>query len=195
MIEQDGTTEEQAESKQLTLSELSERLTDKQRTFAKEYILDLNATQAAKRAGYSEKTAVDIGCENLKKPNITQYIDALRNDLFSATGITAAKVVMEHKKAAFTGMGQFLDGWDMEKDWNDLPEDAKDILSEVTVTRTVNEDGSRTVERVQMKRVSKTESLKEISKILGIYAPTKSENTVEASVNHTADIDLDEYLK
>lgn len=50
-------------------------LTDKQRLFCEEYLIDLNATQAAIRAGYSEKTARKIGSENLSKPDIRAYIE------------------------------------------------------------------------------------------------------------------------
>ena len=50
-------------------------LTDKQRKFCDEYLVDLNATQAAIRAGYSKKTANVIGHENLTKPYIREYID------------------------------------------------------------------------------------------------------------------------
>ena len=50
------------------------KLTAKQRRFCDEYLIDLNATQAAIRAGYSEKTAKSIGQENLTKPDIKEYI-------------------------------------------------------------------------------------------------------------------------
>lgn len=50
-------------------------LTLKQKRFCEEYLIDLNATQAAIRAGYSKKTAYAIGWENLKKPYIRKYID------------------------------------------------------------------------------------------------------------------------
>lgn len=50
------------------------KLTPKQKAFADEYIICGNATQAAKKAGYSEKTAHVIGGENLKKPAISAYI-------------------------------------------------------------------------------------------------------------------------
>ncbi len=50
-------------------------MTAKQRRFCDEYLIDLNATQAAIRAGYSEKTARNIACENLAKPYIREYID------------------------------------------------------------------------------------------------------------------------
>lgn len=51
-------------------------LTDKQKRFCDEYLIDCNATQAAIRAGYSERTARSIGQENLTKPVIRAYIDA-----------------------------------------------------------------------------------------------------------------------
>lgn len=51
------------------------KLTAKQKRFCDEYLIDLNATQAAIRAGYSEKTANRIGTENLSKPVIREYID------------------------------------------------------------------------------------------------------------------------
>ena len=51
------------------------KLTAKQQRFCDEYLIDLNATQAAIRAGYSKKTAYSIANENLMKPEIKKYID------------------------------------------------------------------------------------------------------------------------
>ena len=51
------------------------KLTPKQQRFCDEYLIDMNATQAAIRAGYSEKTARQIATENLSKPSIREYID------------------------------------------------------------------------------------------------------------------------
>ncbi len=56
------------------------KLTDKQEMFCKEYIIDLNATQAAIRAGYSEKTANEQGCQNLAKLSIQERIAELKED-------------------------------------------------------------------------------------------------------------------
>lgn len=53
---------------------MSNKLTGKQRMFVKEYLKDLNATQAAIRAGYSNKCAQEIGWENLRKPKIQDEI-------------------------------------------------------------------------------------------------------------------------
>lgn len=51
------------------------KMTPKQKLFCDEYLIDLNATQAAIRAGYSKKTAKQIGQENLTKPDIKEYIE------------------------------------------------------------------------------------------------------------------------
>ncbi|HWD14164.1 MAG TPA: terminase small subunit [Pseudochrobactrum sp.] len=57
------------------------RLTTKQERFVTEYLVDLNATQAAIRAGYSEKTARQTGSENLSKPDIADAIADAHNKI------------------------------------------------------------------------------------------------------------------
>ncbi len=69
------------------------KLTSKQELFCKEYLIDLNATQAAIRAGYSEKTACAIGTENLRKPNIALFIQEAMTERSESTGITADYVL------------------------------------------------------------------------------------------------------
>lgn len=53
-------------------------MTPKQEAFCREYVIDLNATQAAIRSGYSEKTAGAVGFENLKKPEIQKKVEELK---------------------------------------------------------------------------------------------------------------------
>jgi phage terminase small subunit len=69
------------------------KLTDKQELFAREYLKDLNATQAAIRAGYSEKTAKEVGYENLTKPHILELVAELKAQRVEQTGIDAAYVL------------------------------------------------------------------------------------------------------
>lgn len=69
------------------------KLTDKQKRFIEEYLVDLNATQAAIRAGYSEKTAYSIGEENLKKPVIKQAIEEAQLNRSSRVQITQDDVI------------------------------------------------------------------------------------------------------
>lgn len=78
------------------------KLTDKQKRFCEEYLIDLNATQAALRAGYSKRTAYSIGDENLKKPEIQNYLSELMKKRSERTGIKADDVINELKSVAFT---------------------------------------------------------------------------------------------
>ncbi len=68
-------------------------LTAKQARFVEEFLIDSNATQAAVRAGYSEKTAYSVGHENLKKPEVATAIQAAQTALSERLEVTADRVV------------------------------------------------------------------------------------------------------
>jgi phage terminase small subunit len=84
----------------------TDKLTDKQQRFIDEYLSNgFNATQAAISAGYSEKTARSIGCENLTKPNIRAAVDArLAESAMSANEVLAR--LADHARGS---MADFLD--------------------------------------------------------------------------------------
>lgn len=75
-------------------------VTPKQEKFCVEYLIDLNATQAAIRAGYSKRTAYSIGNEILKKPEIKSRINELRSQEFKKSIMTAEEVEARLSKAA-----------------------------------------------------------------------------------------------
>ena len=76
-------------------------MTNKQARFVEEYLIDLNATQAAIRAGYSPNTAQEIGAENLKKPMIKAAVDAAMAERSTRTGVNQDRVVRELARIAF----------------------------------------------------------------------------------------------
>jgi phage terminase small subunit len=76
------------------------QLTAKQQMFVKEYLCDLNATQAAIRAGYSTKRADAIGHENLRKPEIAAAIQTEMDKRAAAVDITAERVLKEIARMA-----------------------------------------------------------------------------------------------
>lgn len=71
------------------------KLTPKQAAFVHEYMIDLNATQAAIRAGYKEKTAYQTGAENLRKPQIQQAIQEARDAREKRSMITVEWVLAQ----------------------------------------------------------------------------------------------------
>lgn len=76
------------------------KLTAKQEMFCKEYLVDLNATQAAIRAGYSVKTAAVTGCENLIKPNIAERIQILFDTRSAKVELNSEWVLRNLEKVA-----------------------------------------------------------------------------------------------
>ncbi len=76
-------------------------LTDKQKRFVEEYLIDLNATQAAIRAGYSEKTARAIACENLTKLDVQNAISESMKTRSERTKVTQDRVIEELARIAF----------------------------------------------------------------------------------------------
>lgn len=77
-------------------------LTDKQARFVDEYLVDMNATQAAIRAGYSEKTAEQIGHQLLKKTSVAEAVAEKQRKLAEKTGVTVERIVAELAKIGFS---------------------------------------------------------------------------------------------
>ena len=81
-------------------------LTQKQQRFVDEYLVDLNATQAAIRAGYSQKTAYSIGAENLQKPLMRTAIAARQRETARNLTLSREDVVAGlHREATLGGAG------------------------------------------------------------------------------------------
>lgn len=81
------------------------KLTAKQQRFCDEYLIDLNATQAAIRAGYSKKTAYAIGNENLNKPDLKKYIEQRMAEKEAAL-IADQNEVMKYLTSVLRGKSQ-----------------------------------------------------------------------------------------
>lgn len=80
---------------------MAAKLTPKQRRFVDEYLIDLNATQAAIRAGYSPRTANRIGAENLSKLDIQKEIETRQKEREQRTEITQDRVLRELANIGF----------------------------------------------------------------------------------------------
>lgn len=138
-------------------------MTKKQKIFCEEYLIDLNATQAAIRAGYSSDTAKEIGCENLTKPNIRTYIDKAMAERSKRTGVNSDRVVMELAKIAFVNATDVIDTKTATVKETALPEDTAAIQS--VKVKTFGEDG---LER-EIKMADKMKALELLGKHLGMF--------------------------
>jgi phage terminase small subunit len=117
------------------------KLTGKQERFCKEYVIDFNATRSAKAAGYSTKTAMEMGYENLGKPQIQAEIARLTKKTTENLEVTAERVVAELAKMGLTKkdtLGDFtLDSKDKLK--------ALEMLARHTGTFNNDESGKATI--------------------------------------------------
>lgn len=138
-------------------------MTKKQKMFIEEYLIDLNATQAAIRAGYSPSTAKDIGCENLAKPNIRAHIDQALAERSKRTGVNADRVVEELAKVAFVNASDIINAEDATLRADAAPEDTAAIQS--VKVKTFGEDG---LER-EIKMADKLKALELLGKHLGMF--------------------------
>lgn len=141
-------------------------MTQKQKKFIEEYLIDLNATQAAIRAGYSPDSAKEIGCENLTKPNIRACIDKEMAERSKRTGVNADRVVMELAKLAFVNAADVINTEDATLREDALVEDTAAIQSvKVKVIPTQNGEG---IER-EIKMADKIKALELLGKHLGMF--------------------------
>lgn len=109
-------------------------LTEKQKRFVAEYLVDLNATQAAIRAGYSKKNADKIGHELLGKTRVSDAIQEAMNERSSRTEITQDMVIQELAAIGFSRATDYVriqDGIVLIKDTDGLTDAQKSAIASI----------------------------------------------------------------
>jgi phage terminase small subunit len=171
------------------MSDLStgERLTDKQQRFVEEYLVDLNATQAAIRAGYSEKTAGKIGYENLQKPEIIAALAVGRQNLVDRTRISQDRVLKELGRLAFLDIRKAFDDEGRLRPVQDLDDDTAAGIAglEVVVEKLRNKGDSATETRThKIKLADKKGALDSLARHLGMF---------NDKIEHSGGLDIIHY--
>lgn len=159
-------------------------MTKKQKRFVEEYLIDLNATQAAIRAGYSPATAKEIGCENLTKPNISEAISKAMAERSRRTGINQDRVLQELARIGFAKITDVVDP-DTAKIRPDASEDDLACIQSIKIKP--NEFGT---ER-EVKLYDKKSALVDLGKHLGLFKD-KMELTGDMDLNITIDYGEDD---
>jgi phage terminase small subunit len=144
----------------------AKKLTAKQQRFVEEYLVDLNATQAAIRAGYSKNNADKIGSQQLGKTRVRESIDKALNARSKRTEITADMVIAELARVGFSNMSNYA-RWNeygvLLTDSDKLTDDAARCVSEVS--QTVTAEGGT----VKFKLHDKVAALEKLGRHLGIF--------------------------
>ena len=141
-------------------------MTKKQKRFVEEYLIDLNATQAAIRAGYSPETAKQIGSENLSKLDISNAIAKDMAEHSKRTGINADRVVIELAKIALVNPGKVINTKNATIREDATEEDLAAVQS-VKVKESYSDTGRMTEREVRMS--DKVRALELLGRHLGMW--------------------------
>ncbi|WP_345985278.1 terminase small subunit [Sulfurimonas sp. HSL-1656] len=166
------------------------KLTEKQKRFCEEYMIDMNATQAAIRAGYKEKTAGSQAHDILKKPEIQAYLSELIEKQQERTQITADMVLDELGKIAFSKLTDFYDGEGRLIHPENLPENASAAVATFKTRRESvgkNADGNDEFDTIdEYRRHDKVKALELIGRHFKMFTD---------KVEHSMDEELAQWLK
>ncbi len=145
------------------------KLTAKQRRFCEEYVTDLNATQAAIRAGYSPKRASEQAYQLLQKTTVQALIQQLQEKLSEKTQISAEKVIHEFAKIAFSNPKKLYDASGNIIPINELPEEVAATITEIKTKHFKSKLKKAQLIETTYKLHSKTSALESLGKHLGIF--------------------------
>ncbi|MDB6366735.1 terminase small subunit [Photorhabdus bodei] len=154
-------------------------LTGKQEMFCREYLVDLNATQAAIRAGYSDKTANRIGSENLSKLDIQKRISELKSDRNEVVKIDAEYVLKRLVEIDRMDVLDIIDDDGRLKAVSEWPVVWRTTLSGFDISTTIYDYDGSTEETIlkKIKWPDKVKNLELLGKHVGVQAFRESVKT------------------
>ncbi len=124
------------------MTTIEKKLTAKQKLFVDEYLIDLNASAAARRAKYSPRTAFRIGQENLQKPAIQAAIQLRMADREKRTEITQDRVLQEYARIAFLDPRKLVDENGNPLPLHKLSDDVAAAIAGLDARRMAGEEGA-----------------------------------------------------
>src|SRR5690606_39059672 len=164
------------------------KLTPKQQRFADEYLIDLNATQAAIRAGYSPKSAEQQGSRLLSNAKVRAYIDERMAELSRRTGVTQERIIRELARIAFLDPTKLVN-MDTVELLDDATEDDRAAIAAVKV-KTISGEETEMVER-EIRFADKIKALELLGKRFGMWID-KQQVDVQGAVQIVDDVPRDD---
>ena len=153
-----------------------EGLTEKQKRFCEEYMIDMNATQSAIRSGYSESTAGSIGSENLTKPYIQEYLSVLKKEVSERNKITVDECVSMLANMARFDVSDIYDDKGVLKPISEIPKESRMVIESIE-TDEMRVEGMVVSETKKLKLSSRRANIIELMKYLGGYEIDNKQKT------------------
>lgn len=163
---------------------MKKKLTPKQERFCQEYIIDLNGTQAAIRAGYSKKTAYSISEENLRKPEIKTRIEELQAELRERNKLKADDVIQELRALAFWNIKDFITTNNQVNDLSTMEREALKPVAGIKVKKEIRTIGEMELTEIttELKLTDKRAALVDLGRHLGIFKEDNEQKVVKIKV-------------
>lgn len=160
-------------------------LNPQQLKFIDEYLVDLNATQAAIRAGYTEISAEVTGSRLLRHHRVGAIIAVRRAKASDRIEVTVERIISEYAKLGFANMADYITGEGTERtiDLSKLTRDQAAAIQEITVETYMDGKGeaAERVKRTKLKLADKRGALDSLAKHLGMFVEKIS---VDVTVEH-----------
>lgn len=161
----------------------------KQKRFVMEYLVDLNATQAAIRAGYSAKTATVQGPRLLGKVRIQQEIEKGQKKIAERAGITIDELINGYKEIAFSDIAQCYNEDGSLKNIHEIPKQIRMAIAGMEIEELFEKKGKDKVHVGYIKKIKlwdKTKSLDALGRHLGFFnADTSQKPESQPIINLT----------
>jgi len=158
------------------------KLTAKQAKFIDEFMVDLNATQAAIRAGYSPKTAKEIASENLSKPNIAAAIQAKQAELRKKLDISQERVLQEIARCAFLDPADLYDAAGSLLPLSEMSEDTRRAIAGLESADLLDGQGDERTRVGMLKKIKLTDKLAALEKLckhLGLFEKDNQQRSLK----------------
>jgi len=170
-------------------------MNEKQKLFCEEYLVDLNATQAAIRAGYSQDTAGASGFQLLKNTEIKSYIRAARNRLIAKTQVVQENVLAELSRIAFSDPADLFDSDGQLLSVRQMPKRVRQAVQSIKISR--KKEGDEVVETKEIRFWPKVTALENLAEHLGLFQKRKEEtgttvNILQVNVGELHDSQLEQ---
>lgn len=155
------------------------KLTPKQQRFVAEYLVDLNATQASIRAGYSKKMASRIGYQLLEKTRVQEALREAKEKQQQRTNITADDVLRELFRLATFDPRKLFNPDGTPKKITELDDDTAACVGGLDIVeRMAGDKENPEIESIKKVKVwDKNAALEKLCKHLQLYAPEQIEHT------------------
>ena len=175
------------------------KLTAKRVKFIQEYLVDMNATQAAIRSGYSAKRADAIGYDLLRITEVQEALAIARQELSAKTGVTPEKVIEGFARGAFFDLADLYDKNGYLKNVHEIPEKARVALAGIEVEELFEGRGESREHIGRVRKVklsSRHQNLDSLAKHFGLYDADRSNQVnVKFIVCGTEGQSLEETIK